>query len=85
MNYLYIYSDFNLQKAVKNSIFIAFAIHSLSAYYKHASKRALTRGLKGVNKVLKGHLLEGKRALIEIQLTPSYFLIFEFSLHVAVV
>ena len=42
-------------------------------------------GLKGVNKVLKGHLLEGKRALIEIQLTPSYFLIFEFSLHIAVV
>ena len=29
---------------------------------------------------LKGHLLQAKRALIESQLTPFYFSVFDFSL-----
>ena len=43
-------------------------------------KRCLIRLQKGVSKGLKGHLLQAKRALIESQLTPFYFSVFDFSL-----
>ena len=42
--------------------------------------RCLLRSEKGVIKVLKGHLLQAKRALIRMELTPSYFSRFEFPL-----
>ncbi len=45
------------------------------------SKRCLIRIRKGVSKGLKGHLLQAKRALIESQLTPFLFSVFEFYLH----
>ena len=47
-------------------------------------KRCLIGLQKGVSKGLKGHLLQAKRALIESQLTPFYFLIFELSLQCSV-
>ena len=47
---------------------------------KCESKRCLIRVQKGVSKGLKGHLLEAKRALIRMELTPSYFSRFEFPL-----
>ena len=43
-------------------------------------KRCLLRVQKGVSKGLKGHLLQAKRALIRMELTPSYFSRFEFPL-----
>ena len=45
------------------------------------SKRCLIRLQKGVSKGLKEHLLQAKRALIESQLTPFLFSVFEFYLH----
>ena len=47
---------------------------------KHESRRCFLRVQKGVSKGLKGHLLEAKRALIRMELTPSYFSRFEFPL-----
>ena len=47
---------------------------------KYESKRWLLRVQKGVSKGLKGHLLQAKRALIRMELTPSYFSRFEFPL-----
>ena len=47
---------------------------------KYESRRCLLRVQKGVSKGLKGHLLETKRALIRMELTPSYFSRFEFPL-----
>ena len=47
---------------------------------KRESKRGLLRVQKGVSKGLKGHLLEAKRALIRMELTPFYFSRFEFPL-----
>ena len=43
-------------------------------------KRCLLRVQKGVTKGLKGHLLQANRALIRMELTPSYFSRFEFPL-----
>ena len=43
-------------------------------------KRCLVRLQKGVSKGLKGHLLQAKRALIRMELTPFYFSAFEFLL-----
>lgn len=43
-------------------------------------KRCLLRVQKGVSKGLKGHLLQAKRALIRMELMPSYFSRFEFPL-----
>ena len=43
-------------------------------------KRCLVRLQKGVSKGLKGHLLQAKRALIRMELTPYYFSRFEFPL-----
>ena len=40
----------------------------------------LIKGSKGVSKGFKGHLLEAKKALIRMELTPSYFLRLEFPL-----
>lgn len=54
-----------LQKSSKITIFFAFVNYLLSACYKLDSKRALTRDLKGVNKTVKGHLLQALRALIK--------------------
>ena len=45
------------------------------------SKRCLIVLQKGVSKGLKGHLLQAKRALIESQLTPFSFSVFDFYLH----
>ena len=43
-------------------------------------KRCLVRVEKGVSKGLKGHLLQAKRALIRMELTPFYFSAFDFYL-----
>ena len=43
-------------------------------------KRCLVRLQKGVSKGLKGHLLQAKRALIRMELTPFDFSAFDFSL-----
>ena len=43
-------------------------------------KRCLVRLQKGVSKGLKGHLLQAKRALIRMELTPFYFSAFDFYL-----
>ena len=43
-------------------------------------KGCLLRVQKNVTKGLKGHLLQAKRALIRMELTPSYFSRFEFPL-----
>ena len=43
-------------------------------------KRCLLGLQKGVSKGLKGHLLQAKRALIRMELTPFYFSAFEFLL-----
>ena len=43
-------------------------------------KRCLLRVQKGVTKGLKGHLLQAKRALIRMELTPFYFSAFDFYL-----
>ena len=43
-------------------------------------KRCLVRLQKGVSKTSKGHLLQAKRALIRMELTPFYFSAFDFYL-----
>ena len=43
-------------------------------------KRCLVRLEKGVSKTSKGHLLQAKRALIRMELTPFLFLRFDFYL-----
>ena len=43
-------------------------------------KRCLIVLQKGVNKSLKGHLLQAKRALIQSQFMPFRFVVSEFSL-----
>ena len=47
---------------------------------KPISKRCFIGLQKGVSKRLKGHLLQGKRALIRMELTPFDFSIHEFNL-----
>ena len=47
---------------------------------KSQSKRCFIGLQKGVSKTSKGHLLQAKRALIRMELTPFYFLAFEFLL-----
>ena len=48
------------------------------------SKRGLIGLQKGVSKTSKGHLLQGKRALIRMELTPFLVTRFEFSLRLKV-
>ena len=61
-----------------------FSSFSLISYYQTVAdsrkKRCLIRLQKGVSNSPKGHLLQANWALIDLQLTPNWFAVFEFYL-----